>query len=129
MLPTMTAKVDILTATSEDAVTVPVQAVVKRRLDADGKEVKGTKAKGIDEVDVVYLMEDGKASLRRVTTGVSDVLYVEITDGLAVGDEVVIGPYRTLKGMKQGDAIKVEEKKTDAADDDESSGGVEVQVD
>jgi HlyD family secretion protein len=127
--PAMTAKVDILTATSEDAVTIPVQAVVKRRLDAEGKEVKGTKAKGIDEVDVVYLMEDGKASLRKVTTGVSDVLYVEISDGLAVGDEVVIGPYRTLKSMKQGDAIKVEEKKTDAADDDESSGGVEVQVD
>jgi HlyD family secretion protein len=127
--PAMTAKVDILTATSEDAVTIPVQAVVKRRLDADGKEVKGTKAKGIDEVDVVYLMEDGKAALRKVTTGVSDVLYVEITDGLAVGDEVVIGPYRTLKSMTQGDAIKVEEKKADATDDDESSGGVEVQVD
>jgi HlyD family secretion protein len=127
--PAMTAKVDILTATSEDAVTIPIQAVVKRRLDADGKEVEGTRAKGIDEVDVVYLMEDGKAALRKVATGVSDVLYVEITEGLAVGDEVVTGPYRTLKDMKNGDPIKVEEKKTDAADDDESSGGVEVQVD
>jgi hypothetical protein len=57
-------------------------------------------------------------------------LYVEITEGLAAGDEVVIGPYRTLKNMKQGDAIKIEEKKTDDdASDDEESGGVEVQVD
>ena len=128
--PAMTAKVDILTATSEEAVTVPVQAVVKRRLDDNGEEVKGTKAKGIDEVDVVYLIEDGKAALRKVVMGVSDVLYVEITEGLAAGDEVVIGPYRTLKNMKQGDAIKIEEKKTDDdASDDEESGGVEVQVD
>ncbi len=128
--PAMTAKVDILTATSADAITVPVQAVVKRRLDADGEEVKGTKAKGIDEIDVVYLIEDGKAAIRKVETGVSDVLYVEITDGLAAGDEVVIGPYRTLKNMKQGDAIKAEEKKTDDdASDDEESGGVEVTVD
>ena len=128
--PAMTAKVDILTATSEEAVTVPVQAVVKRRLDDNGEEVKGVKAKGFDEVDVVYLIEDGKAALRKVVMGVSDVLYVEITEGLAAGDEVVIGPYRTLKNMKQGDAIKIEEKKTDDdASDDEESGGVEVQVD
>jgi HlyD family secretion protein len=128
--PAMTAKVDILTATSEDAITVPVQAVVKRRLDDDGEEVKGSKAKAFDEVDVVYLMEDGKASLRKVEMGVSDVLHVEITKGLSAGDEVVIGPYRTLKNMKNGDAIKVEEKKSDDDEDgDESSGGVEVTVD
>jgi HlyD family secretion protein len=128
--PAMTAKVDILTATSEEAVTVPVQAVVKRRLDDNGEEVNGVKAKSFDEVDVVYLIEDGKAALRKVVMGVSDVLYVEITEGLAAGDEVVIGPYRTLKNMKQGDAIKIEEKKTDDdASDDEESGGVEVQVD
>jgi len=128
--PAMTAKVDILTATSAEAITVPVQAVVKRRLDDNGEEVKGAKAKGFDEVDVVYLIEDGKAALRKVVMGVSDVLYVEITEGLAAGDEVVIGPYRTLKNMKQGDAIKIEEKKTDDdASDDEESGGVEVQVD
>jgi HlyD family secretion protein len=128
--PAMTAKVDILTATSAEAITVPVQAVVKRRLDDNGEEVKGVKAKGFDEIDVVYLIEDGKAALRKVVMGVSDVLYVEITEGLAAGDEVVIGPYRTLKNMKQGDAIKIEEKKTDDdASDDEESGGVEVQVD
>jgi HlyD family secretion protein len=61
--------------------------------------------------------------------GVSDVLHVEITDGLAVGDEVVIGPYRTLKKMKQGDAVKVEEEKSDSKSaEDEDSGGVEVRV-
>jgi HlyD family secretion protein len=127
--PAMTAKVDILTATSEDAVTVPVQAVVKRRLDEDGEEVRGSDAKSYDEVDVVYLIEDDKAATHTVVLGVSDVLHVEITDGLAVGDEVVIGPYRTLKKMKQGDAVKVEEEKSDSKSaEDEDSGGVEVRV-
>jgi len=128
--PAMTAKVDILTATSEDTVTVPIQAVVKRRLDDGGEEVRGSKAKAFDEVDVVYLIDDGKAAVRKVETGVSDVLYVEITDGLSAGDEVVIGPYRTLKNMKNGDAIKPEEKETEdeEEDGDETSGGVEVEV-
>ncbi len=129
--PAMTAKVDILTATSEDAITVSVQAVVKRRIDDEGEEVSGSKAKAFDEVDVVYLIEDGKSAVRTVEMGVSDVLYVEITNGLVAGDEVLIGPYRTLKKMKNGDAIKVEEKKSDDEEDegDESSGGVEVTVD
>jgi len=128
--PAMTAKVDILTATSEDAVTVPVQAVVKRRLDEDGEEVRGSDAKSYDEVDVVYLIEDEKAAVHTVVVGVSDVLHVEITDGLAFGDEVMIGPYRTLKKMKNGDAVKAEEKKSDdTSEEDEGSGGVEVSVD
>ena len=128
--PAMTAKVDILTATSTDALTVPVQAVVKRRFNEEGEEVKGSDAKGLDDVDVVYLIEDDKAAVRKVVMGVSDVLHVEITEGLALEDEVVIGPYRTLKGMKHGDAVKIEEKKTeDDADEDEESGSVEVQID
>ena len=126
--PAMTAKVDILTATSTDVVTVPVQAVVKRRFDDAGDEVQGTRAKGREDVDVVYLIEDGKAAVRRVETGVSDVLHVEIKDGLSAGDEVVIGPYRTLKNMKNGEAIKPQEKKDDEPDE-ESSGGVEVEID
>jgi HlyD family secretion protein len=124
--PAMTAKVDILTATSDEALAVPVQAVVKRRLDEDGEEVTGSDAKGFDEADVVYLIEDGKAVVRPVVMGVSDVLYVEITEGLEVGDEVIIGPYRTLKKLEGGEAVAVEET-TDDADDDES-GGVEVRV-
>ncbi len=129
--PAMTAKVDILTATSEDAVTVPVQAVVKRRINDEGKEVRGSDAKGIDEVDVVYLIEDGKAAAHKVVMGVSDVLHVEITEGLTANDEVIIGPYRTLKNMKNDDAVKTAEKEEADDDDgaeDEESGGVEVRV-
>jgi HlyD family secretion protein len=127
----MTAKVDILTATSEDAVTAPIQAVVKRTLDEEGEEVKGSAAKGIEESDVVYVIEEGEATALAVETGISDELYVEIIDGLTDGQEVIIGPYRTLKNMHAGDAVKREEKKGDEGDgdDEEGGGGVEVRVD
>jgi len=129
--PAMTAKVDILTNTSEDALTVPIQAVVKRKLDDKSEEVKGSEAKGMDETDVVYLIEDEKAVVRPVTTGISDELYVEITDGLSDGDEVVVGPYRTLKKLHDGDAVSKQEEKGDASGDtgDESSDDVTVTVD
>jgi HlyD family secretion protein len=126
--PAMTAKVDILTATSEDALTVPIQAVVTRKVDKEGEEVTGSAAKGIEESDVVYLIEDGEASAVVVETGISDELHVEIVDGLAEGQEVIIGPYRTLKNLHAGDAVKPEEKEDEEIEEDEESGGVEVRV-
>jgi len=125
--PAMTAKVAILTATSEDALTVPIQAVVKRTLDEDGKELEGTRAKGVDKKDVIYRVEDDKALARTVTTGISDELWVEIKDGLQAGAEVVVGPYRTLKKLHSGDAVKIGEPKDD--EKDEGGGEVEVTVD
>jgi HlyD family secretion protein len=127
--PAMTAKVDILTATSENAVTVPVQAVVRRTLDADGKEVRGTAAKELDEADAVYVIRDGEAAVTPVTTGVSDVLWVEITGGLEDGEEVIVGPYRTLKKLKDGDRVQPEKPNRDGDDEDEASAEVEVSVD
>jgi HlyD family secretion protein len=120
--PAMTAKVDILTATSEDTITAPIQAVVKRKLDAQGEEVTGSAAKGIDESDVVYVIDGTESAVRVVKTGISDELYVEIVDGLADGEEVITGPYRTLKKMKDGEAVKTEEKENneDASVDNEN---------
>lgn len=123
--PSMTAKVAVLTATRPDALTVPIQAVVKRKLGEEGEEVKGTAAEGIDEVDVVYLIDDDEAAVRAVTTGISDELHVEITDGLEIDEEVIVGPYRTLKNLHAEDAVrkkKVEEK------DEEDDSGTEVEV-
>jgi HlyD family secretion protein len=125
--PAMTAKVAVLTATREDALTVPIQAVVKRKLDDEGDEVRGTAAESLDEVDVVYLIEDGEAAIRAVTNGISDELYVEITDGLSAGEEVVIGPYRTLKKLRAGDEVRAKEPEKDE-DDEESGTEVEVTV-
>ena len=126
--PAMTAKVDILTATSEDVLSVPIQAVVKRSIDDDGEEVRGTAAEAVDEVDAVYVVVDGVATVRPVATGVSDVLHVEITDGLSADEVVVIGPYRTLKKLKAGESV-IAEDESDGDDDDEESGGVEVRLD
>jgi len=128
--PAMTAKVDILTATSDDALTVPIQAVVKRVIDEDGTEVTGSAAKGLDEIDVVYAVSEGETVIKPVVTGVADVLHVEIVDGLSDGEEVVIGPYRTLKKLEAGEDVRTETRKTDGADDeDESSDDVEVRID
>ncbi len=126
--PAMTAKVDILTATSENALAVPVQAVVRRTIDEDGEEVRGSAAKQLDESDVVYVIDDSQASVQQVTTGVADVLWVEITAGLAEGEEVVVGPYRALKNLRAGDALHRQRPEDRDDETTEASGAVEVEV-
>ncbi len=122
--PSMTAKVDIITAVHENVLAVPIQAVVKRPLGDSGHEITGAKAKNVDagkKKNIVYLFENGKAALRPVETGISDELWVEIEGGLQEDDRVIIGPYRELKGLHDGDEVRLEkkpaEKKKDKQDD------------
>ncbi|GBC79258.1 Macrolide export protein MacA [bacterium HR09] len=104
--PEMTAKVEITTKRAENVLAVPLQAVQTRFLDDKGKEVFG-KATG-REVEVVYLFERSRAVRREVKTGVQDELYVEIREGLAAGEKVITGPYKTLRTLKDGDAVHEE---------------------
>ncbi|MCP4901963.1 MAG: efflux RND transporter periplasmic adaptor subunit [bacterium] len=125
--PAMTAKVDILTATAENALAIPIQAVVSRHLDDEDNEVDSDDANG-EEFDVVYTVADNKTVVTKVVTGISDDLWVEITEGLDEGTAVVSGPYRTLKNLEDDEAVHEKEKDEDDAEDEEDSGGVEVRV-
>ena len=42
-----------------------------------------------------------------MTLGLSDATSAEVTAGLQAGDLVVTGPYRTLKKLRDGDAVKI----------------------
>jgi HlyD family secretion protein len=110
--PGMTAKAEIVTARAEGVVSVPQQAVQTRWLAADGKEVARREGDTTQrEVSVVYLRDGGKALRRKVVTGIHDEIWVEIKEGLTGGEEVITGPYRVLRALKDGDAVRLEKKK------------------
>ncbi|HEY4592265.1 MAG TPA: efflux RND transporter periplasmic adaptor subunit [Thermoanaerobaculia bacterium] len=98
----MSVRAEIRTASRPGALTVPIQAVVER----EGE--KGQKAK-----KVVYVIEGGKAHERAVQTGISDETRVELASGVKPGEQVVTGPYRTLRDLKNGDAVQVSETSED----------------
>jgi HlyD family secretion protein len=110
--PEMTAKVEIVTKKVENALAVPQQAVQTRFLDEQGKEVFAKPTPR--EEQVVYLFAGGKARRQTVKTGVQDELYVEILEGLTGGEEVIVGPYKVLRTLKDGDRVqKLARKKTE----------------
>lgn len=122
----MSVRAEIHTAAHPSSLVVPIQAVIERKPLAKGAADKeGGKE---DEVKVVFVIEKGKAWQRTVTTGISDDTHVELLSGVKPGEQVATGPYRTLKDLKDGDAVHVsqtseeEDRKTDSK---ESSGNKE----
>lgn len=112
-LPGMSAAVSIATATRTGVLAVPIQAVTSRQPgkddQADGGAPAGGKPKPVKVVFVVT--KDGKAEKRVVHTGITSRTDVEILDGLAEGDTIVDGPYRTLaRELEDGQSVKVKPK-------------------
>lgn len=115
LLAGMSVRAEITTATHEDVPVIPIQAVVQRP-PTDAEIAEGELAED-EEVPVVYMVADGAAERRRVATGISSTTRVEITAGLEAGEQVVIGPYRTLRELEGGDPVIPEEEDEDGDGD------------
>ena len=122
----MTANVEIEVDRREDAVTVPVEAVVHRmRRDLPEKVVEAfdrtQEGLNISErvrrgqyIKVIYVMENEVARVRLIDTGIADTRLVEIRDGIELGDRVIIGPYRSLDQLEDGKKVALAKDKKDA---------------
>jgi HlyD family secretion protein len=112
--PSMSARADIEVKHRDNAVVVPIESVVERRLHEESSE-------DMDEdhetEKVVFIITDGKTQRISVVTGIADMTHIEITAGLAGDEQIITGPYRTLKKLKDGEAVHPRASKTD--DDDE----------
>ena len=126
--PSMSAQVRIETDRRADALAVPIGALLRRfpegtdqmrsiaiRMGGDGTDVSartapraGRNGEGEEPVggwQVAFVVQDGGVEERRVETGLSDLLEVEITEGLRAGEVVVVGPALVLHSLEDGDEV------------------------
>lgn len=120
--PGMSAAVDIQTRREENILSVPVNAVTTREW-PDSVQKRMDKF-GLDEIRQVVFVYDKKknsVSVRDVKTGIQDNEYIQITEGLKKGEEVVIAPYgsiaRTLKDGMDVNVVSKDNLYEDAGDD------------
>lgn len=107
--PGFSASADIITGTRAKSLAIPIQALVIREKPTKGAE----KAK---EEEGVYLHKEGKAQFVPVTTGLAGENNIEITKGLSEGQEIITGPFRALRDIKDGGKVREQkEVKTDTA--------------
>jgi HlyD family secretion protein len=91
---------------------VPVQAVLSNN-SAQTDVARGKPAPA--EEHYLFIDVDGKAQRRVVKVGVSDDSHQEIREGLVAGERVVVGPYKVLRHLKDGEALRVEQGAPDTA--------------
>jgi HlyD family secretion protein len=133
--PGFTATADITTATRKDVVSVPIPAVAVRELifDAAGQVVKeprtDKKRRAADapatgaataelkpgqtrkETEGVFAVRDGKAEFVPIKMGIAGDKYFEVLSGIKAGDQVITGPYNSVRGMADGDPVKIDNNK------------------
>ncbi|MEM7480361.1 MAG: efflux RND transporter periplasmic adaptor subunit [Acidobacteriota bacterium] len=107
--PGMSARADVVAKVHSDVPIVPIEAVVER--DDPERDGEGRK--------VVYSFDEGAAVEVPVSTGIANTTQVEITAGLSGGESVIVGPYRTLKDLEDGDVVRL--ARNDGEDDAEKA--------
>jgi len=106
--PGMTASADIQTRRSENIQTVPLNAVTTRDKIEKKEGTGNIKPANADEdekevVVFVYNKATGMVKKVKVSTGIQDTKYIEITAGLKGGEEVVVEPYNTIYRLLKDD--------------------------
>ncbi len=121
--PGMSASVEVTTNVSNNATAVPIQSVTVREPKkierVEGGEGVAIASNGFEEenhngtsdyVEVVFVIENDIAVMRKVKTGITGESKIEILEGVEPGEKVVSGSYRVLsKTLQDGDKVKVEE--------------------
>jgi len=133
--PGFTCTADITTATRSNVTAVPIPAVAVRELvyDANNQVVKAPvdphrrRTTSVEPVaaaaelkpgetrketeGVFVLRSNNKVEFLPIKVGISGDKYFEVTTGLKVGDQVVTGPYNSVRGMTDGDTVTVDTSK------------------
>ena len=121
--PGMSATATITTKTKNNVIAVPLEAIVEKAPAAPspGATVAGNAPtpapSGGDKpksVKGVYLLEGNKVRFIEITTGITGEADIEVTSGVKSGQEIVRGPSRILKTLKDGMTVKRTERKAGA---------------
>ncbi|WP_179344261.1 efflux RND transporter periplasmic adaptor subunit [Winogradskyella ursingii] len=116
--PGMTATVDIITKKRENAIAVPISAIVIKTDTSStsspySKSPTSTEIGSVEEqkFECVFVNDNGKAKLKVVKTGIQDDTNIEIVSGLDKNDKIITGPYNMVsKMLKPGDDVEVKSK-------------------
>jgi HlyD family secretion protein len=124
--PGFTCAADITTAVRSSVTAVPIPAVAVRELvyDASGQVVPQTRDSRADrgsltpvelkpgetrkEVEGVFVVRNGSVVFTPVQLGIAGDRFFEVVSGLRPGDEIVTGPYDSVRNMADGDEVTVE---------------------
>jgi HlyD family secretion protein len=126
MRPGLSTTAKITTATRQNAVTIPIQALTvrtRRQLEEEEQSSKGAKGKvqaatsqpttaakdkGKEEVQGAFQLKDGRAVFVPIESGIMGQSDVEVVKGVQPNEEIVSGPFSVLRTLKNHTKVKVD---------------------
>jgi HlyD family secretion protein len=105
--PGFSVTAEVVTARREGATAIPIQALIVR--DVEKKDKTPTTGRA-DTEEGVYTIKDGKLVFEKVKTGIAGELLIEVTEGPKPGQEIVTGPFKVLRQVKDGDRVIIEKE-------------------
>jgi len=130
--PGFTCTAEITTAKRKDVVAVPIQALTVREMLFNDKgemvrETPNRRRRGTNietplsasnepppghtrkETEGVFAIRDGKAIYLPVKVGIAGEQYFEVLDGLKAGDQVITGPFASVRELSDGQTVKIQQ--------------------
>jgi len=112
--PGLSTTAKITTAKKSSVLALPIQALTMYSTDSDKPSKDGVQAATSSAksapVQGVFVVDSKSSKLRvrfvPVATGITGTTDIEAVSGLKEGDEIVIGPYKTLRGLKNNALVK-----------------------
>ena len=117
--PGLSCTARIMTAHKSNVLALPIQALTIKPTDkpkgtsGNVEAATDTNSFGIEKQQqqgVFVLRKDDHGKLRvhfvPVTTGITGATDIEVVSGLKPGDEIVTGPYKTLRDLKENALVK-----------------------
>ena len=114
--PGMSCRAEIFTKVKGNTIAVPIQSVIFEESEGEGSDVKVRGRRGGVRIGSsgnstmtshVFVLIDGKAVKRDVELGISNDELQEVTEGVALDEDIIIGPSRLLGKLKDGDAVQL----------------------
>ena len=125
--PGLSCTAKITTATRQNILTIPIQALtVRQKGDLEPKPKRGRNitqaATPLDpaaekarkeEIQGVFVVNGGKAEFHKVETGITGTTDIEVVSGLQPGDEIITGTYQVIRTIRNQAEVKVDNRNTE----------------
>jgi HlyD family secretion protein len=120
--PGLSCTAKITTATRQNVLTIPIQALtVRQKGDLERKPEKGAaQAAAVvdpaaekvrkEEIQGVFVISAGKAEFHKVETGITGTTDIEVLVGLKPGDEIITGTYQVIRTLRNEAQVKVDNR-------------------
>ena len=123
--PGLSATAKITTATRKEVTSIPIQALTVRtkgdleeqtNVDSNAPLDPVKEKERREEVQGVFVVNGTKAEFHKVETGIAGATDIEVLSGLEPGQQIVIGSYKSIRTMRNGTRIKIDNGQSTSSD-------------